>query len=376
MTRIALAFATLALAACKTAAPLDQRPPLPFHVALAPVASADVRTDLRAGSGGDATEMRIAPDERLQSALTRAIAAALRERAFAQVTILPPATTDPDPAAVAKRDAELVRGAREHGADLLLCVDLAVQPILREEKNGVFWVNFPLFLIGGPFGWWIPDHTYTADAQVTGWFYDPRALGGGADEAALRASRELASASRRAERMDLRFTERADDAGDYLLSMVWPCGFLAVESDELEAELAARVVDQLAKGLARSVLEQSAELERGDAPFALDLTRSGIASDGNGSHVLRGVVRLRPTREIETLGSWRVRVGDEPARSRSFAARPAAEGGELLFAIEEPLGRLDGAASVRLEIEAGERAPEVRSYTFRIRPERTTSVGH
>jgi hypothetical protein len=134
---------------------------------------------------------------------------------FTRVTVLssesaPSATDGPAGASESTppspRDARFVREARDLGADLLLRLEVSLQPVIREKKNGTFWVNLPLFALGGPFGWWLPDRSYLVDAEVTAWFYDPRELSNVPLEAPLRASHyELASARRRTERIDLDF---------------------------------------------------------------------------------------------------------------------------------------------------------------------------
>jgi hypothetical protein len=369
--------AATVLAACASSAPREERPPLPFHIALVPMTTDDVRADRKAGSEGEPTKMTIQPDAKWIASFSNGLANALQERAFTRVTVLSsePGTdasggTATNDASALARDTKLVHEARDAGADLLLRLEVSLQPVIREEKNGTFWVNLPLFALGGPFGWWLPDRAYMVDAEVTGWFYDPRVLSNAPLDAPLRASHsEIASARRRTERIDLDFVQRAQgDVGDYFLSIVCPAGFLAVENDELQKKLVAGIVDQLGPGLARNVLDQGTALERGPAPFYLDVSRSGISRDGKGGLVLNGTALLMPNRDIETLGTWRVEVEGATPIVHSFDAGPAPEndGPYQRYRFEERLGALRAGASVHLSIQAGERTPCVRSYTFRV----------
>ena len=362
-------------AACASSAPREERPPLPFHIAIVPLTTDDVRADRKAGSEGQPTEMKITPDAKWVASFSDGLAKALQERAFTRVTVLPAEAAGgagaADIEAAIARDTKLVREARDAGADLLLRLEVSLQPVIREEKNGTFWVNLPLFALGGPFGWWLPDRTYMVDAEVTGWFYDPRTLSNAPLDTTLRASHsEIASARRRTEKIDLDFVKRAQgEVGDYFLSIVCPAGFLAVENDELQKKLVDGIVDQLGPGLARNVLDQGSALEQGgSAPFFLDISRSGISRDKSGSLVLTGTALLSPTREIESLGNWRVEVDGSPAIVRSFDAGPAPEkdGDYERYRFEERLGSLQPGARVHVSIEAGERTPRVRSYTFRV----------
>ena len=361
-----LAIAGLLLAAgCASTAPVEKREPLPFHIAIAPLAAEDVRTDRKAGSEGDPTKMRLAPDPTWIASFSKKLADALQSHAFVRVTVLDAPSGDP-----ISRDTALLSQAKDAGADLLMRLELSMQPVIREEKNGTFWVNLPLFALGGPFGWWLPDHSYLADVEVSSWFYDPRALAGQPLDAPLGAMRsEIASARGRTDRIDLDFVKRAQgDVGEYFLSIVCPAGFLAVESDDLQKKLLDQVVDQLGPGLSRSVLDQGTVFERGAAPFFLDVGHSGLERDRSGAYVLRGSVLLSPSREIESLGSWKLRVAGAPEVVGSFEGSPAPEkdGNYERYHFEQPLGKVRVGTEVRLEIAAGERATRVRSYTFRV----------
>ncbi len=361
-------------AACASSEAREERPRLPFHIAIAPLSSDDIRAEPEPDSEGNPTEMRLEPDPAWVATFSRRLAQALEQRAFARVTLLEAGDGEAEgQEAWLRRDTALVRAARDRGADLLLRLEVSVQPVIREEKNSTFWVNLPLFALGGPFGWWLSDRTYFINVDVSGWFYDPRALASASLDAPLRTARsEVARASRRTERMDLDFNERAQgDVGDYLVSFICPCGFLAGQSDDLEKELVDRIVDQLGRGFAGSVLDQGAVLERGAAPFFLDLAQSALLREPSGELVLRGTVFLSPTREIESLRTWNVRVDGAPALVRSFDSGPPPEddGAYRRYRFEEHLGRAPEGAQVRLEIAAGERARRVRSYTFRVPPE-------
>ncbi len=366
MRTLACVLLSLLSAACTANEPRDERKPLPFHIAIAPLTENDVQTtDSKPGSEYDPTDMRL--DASLTAALTGELQQVLAKKAFVRVTSLElqaPGGTRPQDAI--QRDTQLIHAAQEQGADLLLCLKLSIQTVIREDKPGAYYVNFGLFALGGPFCWFLPDHTYIVDAEVSGWFYDPRTLARTPLALPLSETRaELASGLGHTEPINLNFTQRAPSIGDYLLSLICPCGFLPFGNEKLKQELVDRIVGQLSRGLASSVLDEEARLERGDAPFFLELGQSKFNHDASGGLILSGSARLRPTREIESLGSWKVEVNGVLAQPPTIDESEPDKDGYLHYRLEARLGQVREGAFVRLVIEAGERTPRVRSYTFR-----------
>lgn len=371
MSRWLVVALSVACAACSSSAVHDERPPLPLHIALAPLVADDVREDRKKGDDGDDTSMRFVASPEVLDQVSRRVAEALGDRAFTHVSLLPSAHGDSTPTLTPlERDVQWLSDARARQADLLVRLELSTRQVLRQRKSRVFWLNLPLFLLGGPFGWWLSDRTYFADVEIAAWFYDPRAPSLATIEGPLRTVRgEVANVARRAERMDLAFVDRAQgNVGQYALSLIWPCGFLAVEGDRLESELADRIVEQLGPGLALAALDQSPLLERGTHSFFLDFRGSTLKLDTSHHAWLRAIVLLAPSREMETMRRWSICPSGGPVTSGSFEETAEPTPGSTLrrYELQRDLGVLAAGTLVRLEIEAGEREPRVRTYTFRV----------
>jgi hypothetical protein len=362
--------AILALAACRSTQGTEEKL-LPFHVAVIPIQDPVVRD--AAGGHDDETEMRIEPQ---LDQLSRGVAEALRERTFARVTLLAPFEGDAASDAV-ERDEAWVGQALDAGADLILQCRLQYEPVVREEKNGNFWLNMPLFLLGGPFTYFVKDHTYNAEIELSGDFYDLRTLqpSGGPPRlrdalVGLREARVL-FASERFKGVDMNFLQRADGFGDYAVSLICPSGFLATESPDLQDEFADRVVDELSTEFALGVQRKRQGLVLADEinlPFYLATDDVRIQPGPDGDLTLRGDVFLSATSRA-TMSTWRLTAGAHTAqgtfRKEDGAPRETGERYER-YRLEGRVAADPDVAYLRLDLAAEEREEFVRSYTFHI----------
>ncbi|MEC8653220.1 MAG: hypothetical protein VXY92_11745, partial [Planctomycetota bacterium] len=142
---------TALLAGCASQSSNVER--LPFHVAIAPPV---VRVDAQMASqqrDGDATELSLAIDaEKVAEQLAQSMSAT-----FMQVTTL---AAD---AAASKSTRGWAQKARGVGADMLLLPKLTYSPTVHSSLNDRFWLNLPLFAIGGPLNWFVADRSYYCD---------------------------------------------------------------------------------------------------------------------------------------------------------------------------------------------------------------------
>lgn len=358
---IAVLVVGLALSACKSTHRDEAANPLPFHVALIPIVASTVRNAEPVREG--ATDMELAPD---LGRLSLEVVRALDRRAFTKVTLLAAGGDVPADEAKDARDARWVNAARAAGADLVLECSLDLAPAIHREVNGNFWLDFPLFLIGGPFVWFVKDNEYGADVELRGEFYDVSAIDGEDVRLGSPLARVL-FASEAFDGVDLNFLQRGGNVGHYAASILIPSGFLARSNDDLERDLAGIVVDDLSEDFAASVIKKRDELARSDlvAPFHLDPNESRIERDADGGLRLRGTVLLREESAIERMGAYRVRIAGRDVEREFGDPEPDLRGGRwIVYRIDEPLVPAAGETTFALELEARARNRFVRTYTF------------
>ncbi len=362
------------LLACKSA---EQKPakPLPFHVAVIPIQDARVREMKE--TPDDATDMRLVPD---YDALTQKIANALSKGTFTRVSLLTPRKSpDVTPAEASSGPAAQVaidedagddwqRQARELGADLIVECELSYAPVIRRDTNSNFWLNLPLFLIGGPFCYFLKDHAYSADVELAGTFHDLRAMERTSAQLADRQAR-VASTNARFQGVDMNFIERAQgNVGKYAVSLLVPSGFLAKDSRKLANELDVEVVNEISSGFAKSVQQKREDLVRSEfvSPFYLDADQVLLTVEG--AHVrVRGTVYLEQNNDVDSMEEFRLKLGGKSV-AREFAEpkREPGPGGRsyLRYDIDERIELGESEGPLTLEVVAVKR--HVRSYTFAV----------
>jgi hypothetical protein len=354
---VALVLA-VAASACRTSAPPSDAPALPFHVALVPLRSVVLRDAGPAGEDG----LRLEPDP---ARLTRAVHEALAARSFTRVTLLEDAPPAPGGAPGA-RERELVERARAVGADLVLELELDLVPLVRHRASGSAWLDIPLFLLGGPFVWFVEDRTYTADVELRGAFYDRWILDGGDRLLGDRFAR-LFEASASFEGVDVDFFRRTDNLGLYAASIVVPSYFLARESDHVAERLSELVCDRLAASFAAGVLRRGDELVRSDLTASFHLVPEKTALERDREGLVLNATVLQRVDDRNELSAWRVSTSSGAAEG-TFAARPPDPHGErwLEWTFLHRLPDLPLDETIGLEIEAGSRDTVTRSYTLRV----------
>lgn len=384
----------LASTACSTAPDVAPEP-LPFHVAVAPIDQPVIRVGSSVEHAGD-TDMSLWIDP---EALAAELARTLEERCFTRVTLLDGPVGGSDTPSGDRRRF-LVERARAAGADLILECELEYETGIWYERNGNYWPNFLLFLMGGPFCYFLKDYTYHAEAELVAHLYDLNAIDN--DEVLLgdRQAR-LVLSSVNFDGAPMNFVGRnGPKAGKYVVSVLIPSGLLSKETDVLEGRLRQAVVEELGDQLARGLIGKREVLARagGPAPFYLDLDQLELGVDPDGTISLRGDVHLIQEGLIERMDRYRIQVDSGPVVEHGFgaplwSAEPGTAGPlealeqsdeELAAAIEASAPRYTGRATrlryelderipatagphtVRLELEAGQRDRFVRSYTFEI----------
>ncbi len=370
----ALLFA-VGVVACKSAETQPQKP-LPFHVAVIPIQDARIREVKE--SEDDATAMRLAPD---YGVLTERIAGALSNGTFTRVSLLTPRTAAaPVDASAGSADAALdddhwQRQARELGADLIVECELSYAPVVRRDTNGNFWLNLPLFLLGGPFCYFLKDQAYSADVELAGTFHDLRAMERTSAQLADRQAR-VVSTNARFQGVDMNFIQRAQgNVGKYAVSLLIPSGFLAKDSRKLAHELDTEVVNDISAGFAKSVQQKREDLVRSTfvSPFYLDPDQVLLTVEGAQLRV-RGPVYLLPNSDVDSMVEFRLKLaGKSVEREFGEPKHEPGPGGRQYsrYDIDELIELGDGEGLLTLELVAVKR--NVRSYTFAV-PARMPNV--
>lgn len=357
-----LALLAALTAACKSAPKEKRTDPLPFHVAVIPLETPIVRE--ANAKADDATDMQLTPD---LARLSRAISQSLSHGAFTQVSLLSRDDVDRKGELTSQeRSARWLAAARKAGADLVLECELELTPTIHQAANGNFWLDFPLFLVGGPFVWFVKDRTYSADVELRGSFYDLGAIDGEEVPLGSPLARVLSAGDSFGD-VDLNFFQRKGNVGHYAASILIPSGFLAHENDDLEKDLDKVVIERLSKDFAASVVKKRDELARSDlvAPFHFDPDDTHVVLEPDGGYRLKGTVLLRDGGVVERMAGYRIRIAGKEIEREFGDAEPGLRGGRwIVYRIDERIDAAAGTKTFALELEARARDRFVRTYTF------------
>ncbi|MFO1030488.1 MAG: hypothetical protein U1F60_05390 [Planctomycetota bacterium] len=344
----------LGLCACASQERATNR--LPFHIALAPTPI--VPDGTTRSLPGNPTELALAFDaKRLAAQLESTLGAN-----FVKVTVLPPAT---DAAGADPSGKGLVAGAEQAGADLLIVPSLRFDPRVQTELNGQFWLNLPLFALGGPFCWFVPDRSYHCYARLEGDIHDVAAAAA-RNRQKLDSSTRMLRVSCESREASLSFLQRASGADHYLLSVICPAGLLATESSSIPAELDAVVVATLCDQLSGRVNDNDTLVLEGDLVdfFPRDCR---VVVDANGRSLV-GEFVLK-TQDVGELGNLRYRSGGTTAW-RDAAWLPVRADGATDRKVYPFALRLDGTTgtTVQLMVEQRDNNLSKRTFTFPVTP--------
>lgn len=310
----------LGLAGCGTTRKLAHAP-LPFHVAVLPIAVHSTAT----GSNGAEAGLRLELDP---ARLASTLATELDGRGFARATVLalPEELTAEALANLSdgERDALWIAAAERAGTDLVLECELSFAPEVRGSINEKFWLNLPLFLLGGPFCYFVDDRSYRADARLRGSVYELQAMF--SERASLQDGRaRLGQAEVRFESADFDFVDRAGgNVGSYAASVLVPSGLLARETERITALLGERVTADLARELARELVRQERELLEGERVATFHLEPAVQFERVRGRIDARGTVVLRCV-DTDHLDELRLRAGTVEVSGEFGASEAAAE---------------------------------------------------
>src|SRR5688572_17796002 len=308
--------------ACASSQRAPEGPLLPFHVALIPTEVHDTsKLTATPSEPVYATPLPDADGDDMRLDLsTAAMSRALRDelaRAFVRTTLLelPPAPSPLDGMGAAEREEYWQERARAAGADLLVRTRLIFDPAIDGERNEKFWLNLPLFLLGGPMCYFVGDRSYEVSARLQAEVFDASVGHAKLGDFALLTIPLYVESSEQ----DLRFLDRADGAGDYAISLLVPAGLLARETSDIESEMEERLPRALGRELAAKVFSERAQFEQNLALGAFQLVAQAaeLRSDGAGKLRVRVPVQ-RLAGDVE-LHRYELRAGETLLASQDFA---------------------------------------------------------
>lgn len=324
--------------------------PLPFNVAILPV-----RTEENPGDRTEsdaAMRLRIDP-QRVRESLARV----LGQRCFVQVSLL-------DPLAPGDGMSPLDRGlVADLGADLLLQCSVDCDPFVQTELNEKFWLNLPLFVLGGPLSYFVDDRTYKGRARIRASILDVHPILAG--RATLEDGRsECMYAEGRFSDTTLDFLDRAGgDLRYYGLSLVVPVGLLVKSGEAVEASVARRVADELAQALAEEILVRTDALSGAGRVCDFFLAPGARLERSARGWTLSGRVLVRA--DSRTRLAWcRASIGEESVTVNLSPVSDDLTVGDRYREYPFELQLNGEGPHARLVIASGGRDPQVRSYTI------------
>ena len=381
----ALVLGTLS-AACAAPRAEPAGSPLPFHVAVVPLGAEDVTEVEPMGAparASDETSKRGSRDDltlRLDAdTISSEVARELDGEVFTLASLL-----EPPPDGVDVDDTYWIEGAERAGADLLLyCERLHYVPSASTRRINFLSSSLPLFLLGGPFVYFIDDRDYTVDAQLSARLIDLNRVGWDLPRAGerLELGRRVAHGTfdARPDPVRLNFTQRVEsgDLGAWGASVVIPTGFLEIANATVEAAVTREASASLGRNLGHQIRGRAREIlqpEGGGASSFLDLDTFRAEPRDDGRLDVGTDLLLRRSKSTTGLARATLYVGGEAIECDFRSTGTVAEGALERFAIAgvapAPAPRLDPSDGserpgvLRLEVVDTGTVRGTRSWTF------------
>jgi len=329
---------------------------LPFHVAVVPTRVDSIRPVVTAEDiEAPGIELDL-ESHRISTALEEA----LDGRVFSQATLLAYPETREEFSKWSEADQERhwLAEARRQKADVLMTSLLGYDATVETSYNEKFWLNLPLFLLGGPFCYFVNDRSYFADAKLDVRFYSLSL-----DLESLEDSdAEMLGQIVRAEFTEttLDFVDRAGgDTGSYALSLVVPAGLLSKENESVRERVEEAALQGLGDDLSSEIRNETVKLNRNTtlSSFALDLDLVEVLRDGDDRVSFSVPIRLLFGAGIS---EYEIRAQGMSPVSERFRDAPE----EGLFWIRKTLSMPRATQVVKLWVWDTQALG--RTYTFRI----------
>lgn len=344
------------LAGCASQSSSVER--LPFHLGIArPVVRLDEQMASQQ-SDGDTTRLSLAIDA---DKVAEKLAQSMSET-FVQVSTLAAGADAP----MSKRDwAEM---AQEVGADILLFPKVTYSPSVHTSLNDRFWLNLPLFAIGGPLNWFVADRSYFCNTELAGQLIDiSAATAVGMVQEAVDDNARIIDITSPASEASLSFLDRADGTVPFMLSLVIPAGLIASESDGAGEALDSVVIAQLSRDMASNMLNRGNSITRWRLiSFHPRNLRVDVV---DGQRALRGELSLE-TGAASAVSKMRYRLGaqgwhDTAAEETGRSLPTAVSRGRKTYRFEIPLEETFQGV-VQFEVTQNDRFSSNRTFSDRV----------
>lgn len=354
-----LALAVL-LAGC--ASQQEVAAPLPFHVAVIPVTVEAAAPGVVQATADGATEENGAETQELvlnfdSAAMTDRLTTSLQQT-FARVSQL----EQPD-GGNGLPESWLAQ-AESIGADLVVDATLRFDPQLTTSLNDRFWLNLPLFALGGPATWFVADRSYHCNVVLEARVFD---LPWAASPAVrmLDERSKITGMEREAKESSLSLVDRGS-FDHFMLSVLVPAGFVGTEANAVPEGVGEEVMTKLCDSIRDALRERREDLARiaRVAFHAQDVRVETTA--GSRSLVGRFVLKLG---EVSELGELRYRLGEAkefmvaPWAGEERKAPTGITPARKIYAFRIPL---QGATMVQLEVEQLDQNANRRTFTYRV----------
>ena len=270
----------------------------------------------------------------------------------------------------ARQDEHWMKACAEADADLVLECDVKVPQRAIYSRNGKFWLNLPVFLIGGPLCYFVEDTTFTpqGEARLGAVLHQVRPIRSGRATLA-NGFAEVARCDVKFDGVSFDFIDRAQ-AGSYFASLLCPPGLLARGNDRVCRRFAAEVSHGLASGLAREIDASSSSILKTEslADFFLKPDVEAVAS---GPEVrVHGEVAIR-SESAADMREYVIVYGNRSITGALTDPEPDAllsTGREqfLKLRFSEVLPRQEQVDKVRIELVQGGRDQIARTFTVAV----------
>lgn len=282
---------------CNSSAPPPSRP-LPFHVAIAPLAGAEVTED------DDGAGLRLQLQGELIERLNARLSEELGRSCFAKLTILEP-PGHPEQLEASDEDwLELAMANTE--ADLLLNFELRQSTKIYEEINPIVHAAAPLSWLPGPQLWAVPDRRYTARCTLTVNVFDLAKFEQHGNSVPTGTRLWYFTHTTPLRTLYSSYVERVGwDLHYYPPALMLPTMLVDLQNEEFEAHMNDKAVDLLAVSMADDLLNRNQDVIRNDHDFDFLLEADTVR-----------IQRLGPKRaSVEFILSHRdVGLMNEPSR--------------------------------------------------------------
>lgn len=269
-----------------------------------------------------------------------------------------------------QQDDYWLKTCAEVDADLVLECDVKVPRRACYARNGKFWLNLPVFLIGGPLCYFVEDTTFTpeGEARLGAVLHQIRPIRSGRATLA-NGFAEVARCDVKFDGVSLDFLDRAQ-VGNYFASLLVPPGLLARGNERVCRRFAAEVSHGLASGLSREIDASSSSILKTEslADFFLKPDVEAVASGGEVR--VHGEVAIRSASAAD-MREYVIVYGDRSVTGTLADPEPDAllsTGREpfLKLRFSEVLQRQANVDRVRIELVQGGRDQIARTFTVAV----------